>query len=79
MVDQDKPPASIQLLIMPLIHVSCAIDRQAVDEDRMLDISLQVLALHLNAAYLIAGAPYGEDEAGLREWLYERWSAPPVA
>jgi hypothetical protein len=75
----DKPLASIQLLITLLIHVSCAIDRHPEQHDLSLDVSLHALALHLNAAYLLAGAPYGDDEVGLREWLYERWPAPPCA
>ena len=82
MADQagtDKPPASIELLITLLIHVSCVLDRQPSHEDLSLDVSLHALALRLNVDYLTAGAPYGDDEAGLREWLYERWPAPPVA
>ena len=58
----DKPLASIQLLIALLIHVSCAIDRHPEQRDLSLDVSLHALALHLNAAYLLAGAPYGDDE-----------------
>ena len=82
MVDEarmDKPPASIQLLITLLIHVSCTIDRHPGQEELALDVSLHALALHLNAAYLLAGAPYSEEEAGLREWLSERWPTQPAA
>jgi hypothetical protein len=58
---------------------NATVDRHPSDEDVLLDVSLHALAVRLNADYLVAGAPYGEDEAGLREWLCERWPAPPVA
>ena len=68
-----------QLLITLLIHASCAIDRQPPPGDVLLDVALQTLAVRLNAEYMVAGAPYGEGEAGFRQWLYERWPAPPAA
>ena len=76
-VDERHP--RVQLLLTLLIHVSCAIDRAARPIDVLLDVSLHALAVRLNADYLAAGAPYGDDEVGLREWLYERWPAPPTA
>ena len=75
----DTPQMRVQLLITLLIHVSCAIDRRPRPGDVALDVALHTLAIRLNADYLAAGAPYGDDEDGLREWLYERWPSPPVA
>jgi hypothetical protein len=75
----DKPQMDMQLLITLLIHISCAIDRRPPPGDVLLDVSLHALALCLNADYVMAGAPYGDDEVGLRQWLYEHWPSPPLA
>ena len=75
----DEPQMDEQLLITLLIHVSCAIDHCPPTGDVLLDVSLHALAVLLNADHLAAGAPYGDDEAGFRQWLYERWPSPPTA
>jgi hypothetical protein len=74
----DKPQIDVQLLLTLLIHVSCAIDRCSGGVDVLLDVSLYTLAERLNASYMVAGAPYGDDEVGFRRWLRERWPAPPT-
>jgi hypothetical protein len=74
-----EPQMRVQLLVTLLIHVSYAIDHCPPPGDVRFDVSLHALALCLNADYVVAGAPYGDDEVGLREWLYERWPAPPTA
>jgi hypothetical protein len=75
----DEPQMDVQLLITLLIHVSCAIDHDPPPGDRLLDVALNTLAVRLNASYMVAGTPYGDDEAGFRRWLYERWPSPPTA
>ena len=74
-----EPQLRVQLLLTLLIHVSCAIERAAGPVDVLLDVSLHTLAVRLNAEYMVADAPYGDDEAGFRQWLHERWPAPPIA
>ena len=74
-----EPREHVQLLLALLIHVSYAIDRASGPVDVLLDVSLHTLAVRLNADYILAGAPYGDDEAGFRRWLRERWPSPPVA
>jgi hypothetical protein len=75
----DEPHRRVQLLLTLLIHVSCAIERISGPVDVLLDMALHALAERLNASYMVAGAPYGDDEAGFRRWLRERWPAPPTA
>jgi hypothetical protein len=74
----DAPRVGVPQLIILLIHVSHALDR-CPPGDVLLNSALRALALRLNISYLAAGAPYGDEEAGFRRWLYERWPAPPVA
>ena len=75
----DEPQMEVQLLLTLLIHVSCAIDCSAEPVDVLLEVALHTLAVRLNASYQVAGAPYGDDEAGFRRWLRERWPSPPAA
>jgi hypothetical protein len=75
----DAPRVGVPQLIILLIHVSHAIDRCPPPGDALLNVALRALALRLNTSYLAAGAPYGDEEAGFRRWLYERWPAPPAA
>ena len=75
----DEPQMEVQLLLTLLIHVSCAIEHTSGPIDVLLDVSLNTLAERLNASYMAAGAPYGDEEAGFRRWLRERWPAPPAA
>jgi hypothetical protein len=80
--EEDGAPAprvGVPQLIILLVHVSRAIDRCPLPGDVLLEIALRALALRLNTSYLAAGAPYGDEEAGFRRWLYERWPAPPAA
>jgi hypothetical protein len=71
--------ADLALLIMLLIHVSHEIDRCQPSGDLLLDMAFRGLAMRLNTHYHAAGAPYGDDEAGFRQWVYERWPAPSAA
>jgi len=73
------PRTDITLLIMLLVHVSRAIDRCPTPEDKRLSMALRAVAMRLNTHYHASGAPYGDDEAGFRAWVYERWPAPPAA
>jgi hypothetical protein len=40
-----------------------------------MEVALHAIATRLNVTYLIAGAPYGDDEEGFPNWLEERWPA----
>jgi hypothetical protein len=75
----DAPHVDVPLLIMLLVHVSQEIERGFDPEDVLLELAPHAVVIGLNAAYLVEGAPYGDDEEGLREWLFERWPCPPTA
>jgi len=64
---------------MLLMHISREIDLCQPLDDPLLDLSLRAVAVRLHAHYHREGAPYGDAEAGFREWIYERWPSPLAA
>jgi len=64
---------------MLLIHISHEMDRCQPLDDALLDLALRAVAVRLNVHYHQEGVPYGDDEAGFRDWIYERWPAPLAA